>query len=203
MYRKFLIVMGLLLTAVALLLCSCAKKVESSGVQAPATDSDGAAVVLASEYMPLNLGNSWTYRRDMLGEKGTLKVSIDRKENGFYVDNQGGMFRLDSIGLRDQSRYLLKNPIYKGSQWRAQVRYNQAERFEILDDAAVVAVPAGTFKNCIIVKSSTILKPGKMMVNRLTYAPHVGMIRAETWIEGENDTRAQQVLLELESYVLP
>lgn len=158
---------------------------------------------MASEYMPLNLGNTWIYRRDMLGEKGSLKVSIEKKEKGFYFDNQGGRFRLDSIGLRDQYRYLLKNPVVKGSQWRAQVRFNQAERFEVLDDAAVVAVPAGTFKNCVVVKSSTTLKPGKMMINRLTYAPRIGMIRAETWMEDEKSNRAQQVLLELESYVLP
>ena len=52
-------------------------------------------------------------------------------------------------------------------------------------------------------QSSTVIKPGKKMVNRITYAPKVGMIRTETWLENDEGKRAQQVLLELEEYLIP
>ncbi len=205
MKRSIFVVLLLLLISSFLFACA-SKKVkpesleEFAGINKSYVEQGSLS---ASEYMPLNLGNTWVYRRDMLGEKGTLKVSIDKKQDGFFIDSQGGVFKLDSIGLRDPKRYLLQNPIHKGQEWKAQIRFNLAEHFVVVDDNAVVDLPAGTFKQCVVVKSRTQIKKGKYMVNRITYAPGIGMVRTETWLENEKQQRAQQVLLELESYIIP
>lgn len=158
----------------------------------------------ASEYMPLNLGNTWVYKSRFLGEEGSIKVIVKSKnEEGFFIDSQGGRFKLTSMGLRDKDRYLLLSPLEKGRSWRAQVSYNVAEHFEILEDNAKVIVPAGAFSNCLIVRSETRLKKGVKIVNTVTYAPKVGMIRTETVMEDERGKKEKQVLLELETYSLP
>ncbi len=179
----------------------------------PAKPSDNAAVTeargpygtrAAAVYMPINLGYSWEYERTFLGEKGKLKVAIvKRDDQGFFVDNQGGSLRITPFGLRDRKRYLLFYPLETGQRWRSNVEVNIAEHFEIVADNDDIAVPAGSFRHCLTVRSVTNVDAGVRMVNLVSYAPYVGMIRTETWMENDRGRKTRQVLLELSAYHLP
>lgn len=186
-----------------LLLASCRSTGEHRPDAAiPGLDAFGGRS--AEVFMPLNLGNSWTYSREFLGEKGELSVMIvSRDEEGFYLDNQGGRFMVTPFGLRDTDRYLLLSPLETGQRWRAQVAVNVAEHFEILDDNATVSVPAGQFAHCLVVQSTTHATAAVRMLTTATYAPNVGLIRMETRIENNQGRTSRQFLLELTGYAFP
>jgi len=181
----------------------------SGGKSAVRTDAKGHKLgmygtLAASVYMPLKLGNTWTYRRSFLGEVGQVRVTVEHRESdGTFVDSAGGRLRLSRLGLSDGVRFLLEEPLSAGHKWRAQIAPNMAEHFEIVEDNAKVTVPAGIFEQCLVVRSVTHYSLTTRMVNLVSYAPDVGMIRNETILENDRGNRQTQVLLELESYQLP
>ncbi len=192
---------GLLLVA---LVTGCASKEvkPSPAAMRDRTDAYGARAI--SEWMPLNLGNTWTYERRFLGETGSLTVTVVSKDKeGFFVDNQGGRLMITPHGLRDPNRYLLVSPIETGKRWRVQVAPQLAEHFEVMDDNATVTVPAGKFEHCAVVRSTTHVSKNVRMVNTIVYAPKVGMVRNETRMENNQNRTANQVVLELTHYKLP
>ncbi len=172
--------------------------------QAQKDQLDGFGTRSLSTFLPLNLGNTWVYRRSFLGETGQLTVTIEKKdEQGFYVDSQGGRFKITSLGIRDDNRFLIIPPTEKGTRWQAQVAPNIAEHFEITEDNQTVTVPAGSYEHCLVVQSTTRLDANTRMVITVTYAPKVGIIRSETRMENNQRRVANQVVLELESYQFP
>ncbi|RJO66417.1 MAG: hypothetical protein C4523_12475 [Myxococcales bacterium] len=156
------------------------------------------------EFMPLNLGNTWEYKKTFLGETGTLRVTVERKdEEGFFIDSQGGKLKHTSMGLRDENRFLLLEPVETGRKWSARVAVTVVEHFEVVEDNATIETPAGAFEHCAVVRSTTALTPEARMINEVAYAPGVGMVRTRTSIENNKKRQKDQATLELVSYTLP
>jgi hypothetical protein len=226
MPAKLATIFGLTLLAV-LLVSACAAKPPKPTPAAPVAASASQAAVVevkaatpldaakpipvdrtgaraASVYWPLNLGNTWVYKRNFLGEEGTLTISILKRDaEGYYVDSAGGRLMSTPFGLRDPERYLLQAPVEKGQTWRAQLVPGRSELFEILEDDVTITVPAGRYEHCVVVRSTSPAPAGSRLINTVSYAPHVGMIRAETLVVNNQQRQARQVLLELMRAELP
>lgn len=148
-------------------------------------------------YYPLAVGNSWFYKGAYLGQAGTREVLITGRADGFFQDNQGGELLVDSLGLRDRKRYLLRAPIKKGTAWTNVTAISSVERYEITEVGFVDAVDAGRFENCVRVRATNRLDARTELVNELTYAPHVGLIRIQTTARIEGKGEVPQVSMEL------
>lgn len=133
----------------------------------------------ASEYYPLAVGNHWTYQANSLGEKGERRVEIVGEKAGFYLDNQGGELAVDALGVRDRRRYLLQDPIEVGHTWSSVVSVSSIERYEVKGVGTTCQVPAGVFQNCVTVESRSRVDENTTLVNELTFAPTVGIVRVE------------------------
>jgi len=172
--------MKLALTLVAALaLAGCA--------HAPATQRSSAGLS-ARDYYPLEVGNTWTYQTKMLGDQRVVTVKILRQSNGFFEDSQGAKLTEDAEGLRDDKRYLLKNPVQEGTEWDNVVSASAREHYRIVQADAPCEVPAGHFEHCVTVESQTRTAE-VTLTNTLTFAPHVGIVRLST----HADTQGKQI----------
>jgi hypothetical protein len=154
----------------------------------------------AADYYPLALGNRWTYRADLLGQTHDETVEIEGKKDGFFVDNHKGMIEATGAGVRDQHRFLLKNPIAEGTKWKNVVSVTALESYEITRADFPCEVPAGSFLHCVTVESRNRTSQATL-VNQLTFAPHVGIVRLETLAE-VNGQRIPQASLVLTSFAV-
>ncbi len=170
-------------------------------MDAPMSVSEDAPT--ADRYMPLNLGNSWTYEMKKPGSKGVMKVMVEKKENGFFVDNLGGMLRLDPRGLRDPKRYLIQSPVVRGATWQAQSSMVRRENFEIRDLHHTIEVPAGRFSDCLWVRCTSRIGPDIQEILDFIYAPGVGMVQMKTSLSKKD--QAPEVVAEmlLKAYEIP
>src|SRR5262249_30213838 len=105
---------------VALLLTACATP--PSGVRAPPS--------AAEDYYPLAVGNHWTYSVNFLGDRRERRVEIIGHRDGYYLDNEGGQLTVDGLGVRDQKRYLLREPIRSGASWTNVVSASSVEHYQ-------------------------------------------------------------------------
>ncbi len=132
------------------------------------------------KYFPLAVGNSWTYQTSFQDQsQPDLTVEITKKEKGFFIDNRPRPSRLhvDASGIRDGNiRYLLKAPLKKGSKWMSVADVRTVEHFEIADVARKTKTPAGVFNDCVVVNMEVKIKENRSMVNRMTFAPEVGIV---------------------------
>ena len=150
----------------------------------------------AADYYPLALGNTWTYKGEMLGQPGEQTVEIEGETGGYFRDNQHGAVKVDEGGVRDENRYLLRDPIRTGTEWKSTVSVSTLERYRIADGDFPCEVPAGSFAHCVRVESRNRTAQATL-VNELTFAPHVGIVRIETYAELAGGQRIPQVKLEL------
>jgi hypothetical protein len=134
------------------------------------------------KYYPLGIGYSWTYKGKFLGQAVEKKIVIEKKEGGFYIDNTGAMLMHDQDGLRDNKRYLLKNPIKKGNKWISIVSSQSTERYEIIQTDIKAKYKDDIIKNCIKVRSTNRIDATKEMVAEWIYAPDIGIISFSTFI---------------------
>jgi hypothetical protein len=140
----------------------------------------------SARYFPLAVGNQWTYDATYLGERSTRRVEIVAFRDGDYVDKDGRALRLDREGVRDQVRYLLHEPLTAGATWTSVVAPGSAEHYRILSVRSPCEVPAGKFPDCLEVESRTLADPrtpGRFLVNRVTFAAGVGIVRVRTALE--------------------
>ena len=155
----------------------------ASCAHGPQAESGSAGKNLR-DYMPLAVGNVWTYATQFRGqEQPDLSVSIVREEGGFFVDDrpQPSRMAFDSAGLRDGGvRYLLKTPLIKGTKWMSVADVKTVERYEIVDDDRTVRSPAGIYKECVTVRMEVRITPDKTMRNEMTFAPAVGIVEVKT-----------------------
>src|SRR5579872_3605880 len=86
----------------------------------------------AAKLFPLSVGNRWTYRVQFMGAKQLLSVSIVSGGQGEFVDNRGQHYFFDHAGLRDDKRYLLKDPMELGRKWSAVVSLTESETYEVV-----------------------------------------------------------------------
>lgn len=139
--------------------------------------SSAASSLPASEYYPLAVGNRWTYETNFLGEKRALEVEIQRKEDGFFIFSSGERLTADAYGIRDDRRYLLREPLEVGRSWTNVVSVSSVERYKVLGAGASCEVPAGRFEQCVVIEARNRVNPKTTLVNELTFAPRVGLVR--------------------------
>jgi len=155
----------------------------------------------AEEYYPLAIGNHWTYDTNFLGDRRERRVEILDRRDGYYIDNQGAHLAIDGLGLRDEKRYLLKEPIEVGHSWTNVVSASSAEHYKITDFGSPCRVPAGTFPKCVRVESRNHMDEQRTLVNELTFAPSVGIVRIELTLEA-GGKRVPQSTFELKEFAI-
>lgn len=161
----------------------------------------GEAGEKSSAYYPLQVGNHWSYQGRFLGQTRTSEVEILRQQDGFFEDNLGAKLMQDAYGIRDEKRYLLRDPVRKGQSWTNVVSISSAERYAITEVGVGCETPAGRFSNCVKVVGRNRLDDRTTLVNELTFAAGVGLVRLEVAAEAAGK-RIPQSSLELTSYRL-
>lgn len=158
--------------------------------------------VTAARFYPLIVGTTWTYEVNLLGEKRSIDVRLLREINGAVEDSTGAQLSADAFGVRDQKRYLLRNPIEPGTRWTNVVSVSSVEHYEILAVDQPCETPAGSWKGCVIVQSQNRVEETKVLVNEMTFAPDVGLVQIATLLDN-NGTRIPQSTLRLAKYAIP
>jgi hypothetical protein len=144
-----------------------------------------AKATSAATFFPLAVGTSWEYEAQMLGEKRTLPVTILEVRDGAAVDSTGARLQADAWGVRDQKRYLLRDPVVVGTKWTNIVSPSSVEAYEILAVDQPCETPAGSFSGCVVVESRNRIDEQRALVNEMTLAPNVGIVRiATTLLDG-------------------
>jgi hypothetical protein len=171
------VALGVLLSAVG---CSHAPP---SGAAAPPSAPSARPGSAAARYFPLAVGNHWTYEATYLGERSSREVELVGVRDGAYLDKEGRALRVDGEGLRDQTRYLLHEPLVEGATWTSVVAPGSAEHYRVLSTGVPCTVPAGSFPDCIEVESRNRADPSRTLVNTLTFAAGVGIVRVRTELD--------------------
>lgn len=156
-------------------------------------------------FLPLSVGNEWVYSTSFQGQpQADLTVSIVKEEDGYFYDDRPSPSRLrfDRQGLRDgEIRYLLKLPVAKGQKWMSVADVKTVERYQIEAVGQDVTVPAGTFRDCVIVRLEVRLDAQRTMQNHMVFAPNVGIIEISTALQTGTDLH-EQSRLKLKNYHL-
>ncbi|RKH86119.1 hypothetical protein D7Y21_21665 [Corallococcus sp. AB045] len=190
MKQSLSMVGGLALLASSLVGSGCAKRVESDTRPSPES---------IAQYYPLAVGNAWTYRIDGRDDKPVTVEIVKEQEDGFFMDNQGGQLKVDAFGLRDPKRYLLRGPLEAGRGWNNVVSVSSTERYQLVQVGFACKVPAGSFPNCVSVEGRNKVDAQTTLVNTMTFAAGVGLVRVDVATEHEGK-RVPQTELELISY---
>ncbi len=151
----------------------------------------------ASDYYPLRTGVTWVYKGKFLGVDETRTVVMGPKDDsGFFKDDAGARFTYDGEGLRDETRYLLKQPLTAGAKWQSVAALGAIEKYEIKSVHQPCKVAAGSFPDCIEIKSELPVEQEKKLVALQVYAKGVGLVRLETAIL-QGELKTPQVEMEL------
>jgi hypothetical protein len=137
----------------------------------------------AARYFPLAVGNRWTYEATYLGERSTHEVELVGFRDGSYLDKEGRALRVDSEGLRDQTRYLLHEPLVAGGTWTSIIAPGSAEHYRVLSAGTACTAPAGSFPDCIEVESRNRIDEALTLVATITFAAGVGIVHIRTALE--------------------
>jgi hypothetical protein len=154
-----------------------------------------------SDYYPLAVGNRWTYRVNGRDDR-TVDVEVLKEEDGYFHDNQGGQLTVDGFGIRDRKRYLLRGPLSEGNSWTNVVSVSSTERYRILQAGVPCEAPAGAFAHCVRVEARNRVDASTTLINAITFAEGVGLVRIEVSAEKANGERLPQTWLELASFKL-
>jgi len=185
--------LALCVSLVALATSACTKSAPPPEVTPPR--------IRAADYQPLAIGNAWSYAGKMMNQPVERTITIIGVQNRFFVDDANGKLRVDAEGLRDDRRYLLKDPIQKGNRWKSIVSVSSTEHYEILDTGFNAQTPAGHFQDCVLVRGVNRIDREREMSTEWTFAPGVGIVRIATSVKvGDKDI--PQGLIELKSFKL-
>jgi len=153
----------------------------------------------AAKLFPLAIGNRWTYRVQFMGVKQLLSLSIVSGGQGEFVDNHGQHYFFDHAGLRDDKRYLLRDPTELGRKWSAVVSLTESESYEVMGVNETIDVPAGHFTECVRVEGRSPGGQGVQVAEQV-YCPQVGLVRVTTYEERDGQRGPAQWREELEAY---
>jgi hypothetical protein len=181
------------LASCAVLLAACAKRVDSGAESAP--------VGTPAEFYPLAVGNRWVYEANFLGQQRESTVEIQGQTQGFFRDSMGGQLTVDAFGVRDDKRYLLREPLAPGRTWTNVVSVSSVEHYTILDAGLNCEAPAGKFESCVRVEVKNRVDDKTTLVNQMTFAKGVGLVRVEVWAQTQGK-RIPQTQLLLKEYAL-
>lgn len=155
-----------------------------------------------SDFYPLAVGNEWVYRdaspalpAERQGASRTVRI-VERTRDGYFRDSTGAELRADPDCLHDRDRRLLCAPFEPGRAWASVLSVSSTERYEIVGVGERVATPAGAFEGCVRVRARNKISPSNELVNELTFAPGVGLVRIETAavVEGKVSPQARFLL---------
>jgi hypothetical protein len=151
----------------------------------------------AGRYFPLAVGNRWSYRPAGTPSAAAEEVEIRSVHDGQYADSRGRMLWITPDGLRDQSRVILRSPVQAGRSWTVLLGPDSPEeRWRILSVGNSCSAPAGTFPDCVEVESRVATARGDELVDRITFAAGVGMVRIRTTLlRGGVETPQTELLL--------
>jgi len=175
--------------------CAGSQQVAGSAPSSPRASEN------LSAYYPLSVGNQWTYRINGRADK-TVTVEIVKEEDGYFHDNQGGQLSVDTFGVRDRKRYLLRGPLTDGNQWTNVVSVSSTEHYRILQANVPCETSAGSFRSCVRVEARNRVDAETTLVNAITFAEGVGLVRLDLSLENRGGERVPQTSLELASYQL-
>jgi hypothetical protein len=157
-----------------------------------------AASARLEDYYPLAVGSCWTYATAFQGQaQPDLKVCIVTEENGFFLDSRPvpSRLRFDAAGLRDgQVRYLLKAPLEAGNQWMSVADVRTVEHYQIEAVGKKAKVPAGVYRDCVVVRMEVRLTEEQSMLNRITFAPGVGIVEIRASLKQGAEYLPQSVM---------
>jgi hypothetical protein len=182
----------------AVLLAACA---HAPG-QAPADAAPAAPDPTA--WFPLAVGNEWTWidasprAGGGVPKERTVRI-VSRDAEGFYVDDANGALKSAHGCIQDRVRRILCAPFEPERTWISIVSETSTERYRIAGTGLVVKVPAGEFRDCVLVRASNRAGDDAEIVLETTYAPGVGPVRIETFAQADG-RRIPQVKAELRSY---
>jgi hypothetical protein len=149
----------------------------------PAPPPKAAPSLTAAGLLPLAVGNRWTYRAEFLGAIQTLSVSIVNQQPGGFRDSRGQNYFVDPKGVRDDQRYLLKDPIALGQTWSSVVSMRSTEHYEVVAAGISVVVPAGQFEGCARIEGRNPQSPTQVLIAEQTYCLGVGLVQVQTFEE--------------------
>lgn len=214
--RKISCIMTVLILAFSL--SACGSKAETKKPKPSQTSQRQTVNKPAKEnisaYYPLKVGNHWEY-------KGTGNEYAAYKEDVVFAEGNKYQVMTDNGGTRMAHRYevsanqivttyregevyndknilaepsnenivILKRPITVGTSWT-----NGNNHYEITQTDATVAVPAGTFNNCVVVK---VTNPQEKTYTLDYYKKGVGLVKTEFVAEN-----GDKIMSELEKYTL-
>jgi len=134
----------------------------------------------ARDYYVLETGATWVYDAKLLGRSETHTVVMGPERDGYWLDDSGGKIAYDGIGLRDDRRYLLKEPLVAGAHWKSVTAIGSEESYDILSAHEACTVPAGKFADCVRVRSRAPATEGHTLENQMTFARGVGLVHVKT-----------------------
>lgn len=163
-----------LVLAFGLSACAASNQASKNGQGAP-----DAATRTAADYAPYAIGQSRSYRMNMMGQISEKTVTVQKMEAGYFVDDLGGRFQHTRNGLRDAQRYLIPTPLEIGAKWTSVVSANAVERFEVVSLGEPCEVPAGRFPDCVVVLAEIRRDADVSMQTRFTWARGLGLVRVQ------------------------
>lgn len=185
----------LLLLALCAVAAGCTKR-------PPDPDAIRKGETPATEYYPLAVGNTWQYHVNALGQELDQTVKIVSEQDGLFKDSTGAQLSYDAWGVRDQRRYLLRDPVSVGERWTNVISVSTVEHYTIVEAGQSCEVPAGRFENCVKVESRNRVNKKATLVNELTFARGVGLVRVKTVAQTDDGQQIPQTTLELTKYEL-
>jgi hypothetical protein len=187
--------------ACALSLCSLLIAACASAPRVATSPSEPAADAVAevSHYTALAIGNAWTFQVRAAGSTSSDTIRIVGRDGPWFLDDHRGRLRIDSLGLRDGARYLLRGPIAVGKSW-SSVEEMAVQRFEITSTDAQLDTPAGHFEKCVVVRNQQPVEGGGIFSTEWTYAPEVGMVQLRTRTVSTDGKAQEQLRLTLSKF---
>lgn len=175
---------------------ACHRSAKPDPSDAPASGSE----LRVRDFYPLSVGNRWTYDVRMGNRTERKSIEIVAEEQGFHRDSEGGLLRIDDEGLRDPQRYLLRDPLVKGTAWSSVPAPGSIESYEIVEAGTSCRTPAGTFARCVRVRGENRVAASRLLVSEWTYAEGVGLVELRTRIERGEDEFLPQIEMVLVSF---
>jgi hypothetical protein len=154
----------------------------------------------ARDLFPLAVGNRWTYDAAFLGAKQRLTVAIVSGDGRTFTDSRNQKFILSSDGVRDEHRYLLKDPLEVDRSWTSIIDVSTSEHYKVVELGVRLDVAAGHFEDCVRIESRNPQGPNISLVADQVYCPGVGLARVVTFEERSGVRSAPQFMQELASY---
>ena len=161
-----------------------------------------AAGPSVEDYVPLKVGAARTYAVKFPGQTGKRTITIIKQEDGYFVDDAGGAFRITKDGLRDRARYLIRKPIQEGHSWKAIVSASAVEHYRIISVGQPCRSQAGSFSDCLVVESTVRRDKSMSLRIRWSWAKAIGLAKIETFAEIKDKGRVPQTEQSLVHYRL-